>query len=65
MAAANRRYLIAPLEIIAGSQLPSEEEVLGLLIYRIEVDRKSVREAANDVMKIVIELWLKSRIPLQ
>ena len=40
MAAANRRYLIAPLEIIAGSQLPSEEEVLGLLIFRIEVDKE-------------------------
>ncbi|KAG0727763.1 hypothetical protein GWK47_033974 [Chionoecetes opilio] len=65
MATVNRRYLIAPLQNIAGSQIPSEEEVLGLLICRIEVKKKSVREAANDVVKIVIELWLKARIPFQ
>jgi len=67
MAAANRRYLIAPIENIAGSQLPSKEEVLGLLmyLYQIEVKKKSVREAASDVTKIVIDLWSKARIPFQ
>jgi len=40
MAVANRRYLIAPIENIVGSQLPSEEEVLGLLMYQIEVKNK-------------------------
>jgi len=65
MAAANRRYLIAPIENIAGSQLPSKEEVLGLLMYQIEVKKKSVREAASDVTKTVIDLWSKARIPFQ
>ena len=65
MAAAKLRYLVAPIENVSGSQLPSEEEVLGLLICRIELNKKSVREAANDVLKIVIELWSKARISLQ
>lgn len=64
MAAAKLRYLIAPIENVPGSQL-SSEEVLGLSIYRIELNKKSVQEATNDVLKIVTELWSKARIPLQ
>ena len=64
-AAAKSQYLIAPLESIAGSQLPSVEEVLGLLMFRMKTEKKSVREAANCVMAIVMEIWLKARIPTQ
>ncbi|KAG0728270.1 hypothetical protein GWK47_032826 [Chionoecetes opilio] len=60
-----KRYLVAPLETIPGAQLPSAREVLGLVIYKLDVQKKTIRVSAHEVSLIVEEVWAWARIPMQ
>lgn len=63
--ACKRRYLCAPINEISGAQLPSSGEVLGLLTYKLDVEKMTVVDASRKVSKIVEALWAKARIPMQ
>ena len=63
--ACKRRYLCAPINEISGAQLPSSGEVLGLLTYKLDVEKMTVVDASWKVSKIVEALWAKARIPMQ
>ncbi|KAG0714492.1 hypothetical protein GWK47_001565 [Chionoecetes opilio] len=60
-----KRYLVAPLETIPGAQLPSAREVPGLVIYKLDVQKKTIRVSAHEVSLIVEEVWARARIPMQ
>lgn len=60
-----KRYLVAPLETIPGAQLPSAREVLGLVIYKLDVEKKTISVSAHEVSLIVEEVWARARIPMQ
>ncbi|KAG0720891.1 hypothetical protein GWK47_047526 [Chionoecetes opilio] len=60
-----KRYLVAPLEAIPGAQLPSAREVPGLVIYKLDVQKKAIRVWAHEVSLVVEEVCARARIPLQ
>ena len=61
----SKRYLVTPVETISGAQLPSNGEVLGLLTYKLEVEKRSISVSENEVSHIVKEVWDRARIPIQ
>lgn len=57
-------YLIGPpAEEIHCSRLPTNQQVLQLLFYRIKSSRSTIREKATLVAKEVQEIWNKTEIP--
>lgn len=67
-ASADESQLIIPLvgqvsgEIV-GTDLPSKKQALKFLFYHVRIGKQSVRESAKLVLKAILPIWEKARIP--
>ena len=59
----SKDFLITPTVRFKGSQLPSNEEVLAVLLCKMQEKKSTIREVASSTIDEVLLFWEKARIP--
>lgn len=62
MSARRKSYLVSSREKITGSKLPSNGDVLAVLLHQLG-EGKRIREATEIVTDMITEYWCRARIP--
>jgi hypothetical protein len=66
MAEVNTRskdFLVSPSMSFSWSQLPSTEEVLAVVLYKLKLEKTTIRAVASSTIDEVLLIWDKARIP--
>ena len=64
MATRSKDFLVVPQTEVIGSKLPSNREVLGVVLHRLQLKKTTLRDVTLAVTPMVAQFWDMARIPM-
>ncbi|KAG0716435.1 hypothetical protein GWK47_009757 [Chionoecetes opilio] len=64
MATRSKDFLVVPQTEVIGSKLPSNREVLGVVLHRLQLKKMTLRDVTLAVTPMVAQFWDMARIPM-
>ena len=64
MATRSKDFLVVPQTELIGSKLPSNREVLGVVLHRLKLKKTTLRDVTLAVTPMVAQFWDMARIPM-
>ena len=60
----SKDFLVVPQTELIGSKLPSNREVLGVVLHRLKLKKTTLRDVTLAVTPMVAQFWDMARIPM-